>query len=493
MTSPGRFDTRIAIIGSGFGGLGMAIRLLQRGVRDFVVLERAREIGGTWRDNVYPGCACDVESHLYSFSFALNPDWSRSFSSQPEILRYLRDCAGRFGVMPHLRFGHDVRSMRWEDDAQRWRIESSAGVMTASVVVMATGPLSDPIVPELPGIARFAGTSFHSAQWDTSCDLTGKRVAVIGTGASAVQFIPEIQRRVAQLDVYQRTPPWILPRPDRDHTEKERRRFRRHPMLQRLHRVQLYLQHELFVFPFRRPRLMERGQRMAMRHLKGAIADPELRAKLTPDYTMGCKRILLTNDYLPALAKPNVEVITAGIAEVREGTIVDREGVERPTDVIIYATGFRPTDPPLAATTTGRDGRTLGEAWEGSPKAYMGTTVAGFPNFFMLLGPNTGLGHSSVVYMIEAQIEHVLKVLRHMERRGITAMEPHPEAQRRFVSEVDTRMRGTVWTAGRCASWYLDRTGRNSTLWPDFTWRFHRRVSRLRAGDYLARRRGAEA
>ena len=485
-----RVDTRIAIIGSGFGGLGMAIRLLERGIDDFVVLERAREIGGTWRDNSYPGCACDVESHLYSFSFALNPDWSRSFSSQPEILDYLRACAERFGVTPHVRLGCDVRALRWEDDAQRWRIESSAGVTTASVVVVATGPLSDPIVPELPGIARFEGKTFHSAQWDHAYDLAGKRVAVLGTGASAVQFVPEIQKVVAKLDVYQRTPPWILPRPDRDHSAEERRRFRRHPLLQRLHRARLYLQHELFVFPFRRPKLMERGQRMALRHLKRAVADPALRAKLTPRYTMGCKRILLSNDYLPALARANVEVITAGVREVRERSIVDGEGVEREVDAIIYATGFRPTDPPLAATTVGRDGRTLNEAWEGSPKAYMGTTVAGFPNLFMLLGPNTGLGHSSVVYMIEAQIEHVLKVLRLMERRGLAAVEPRAEAQRAFVSRVDSRMRGTVWTAGGCASWYLDGTGRNSTLWPDFTWRFHRRVSRLRARDYAGRRAG---
>ena len=485
-----RVDTRIAIIGSGFGGLGMAIRLLERGIDDFVVLERAREIGGTWRDNSYPGCACDVESHLYSFSFAPNPDWSRSFSSQPEILDYLRACAERFGVTPHVRLGCDVRALRWEDDAQRWRIESSAGVTTASVVVVATGPLSDPIVPELPGIARFEGKTFHSAQWDHAYDLAGKRVAVLGTGASAVQFVPEIQKVVAKLDVYQRTPPWILPRPDRDHSAEERRRFRRHPLLQRLHRARLYLQHELFVFPFRRPKLMERGQRMALRHLKRAVADPALRAKLTPRYTMGCKRILLSNDYLPALARANVEVITAGVREVRERSIVDGEGVEREVDAIIYATGFRPTDPPLAATTVGRDGRTLIEAWEGSPKAYMGTTVAGFPNLFMLLGPNTGLGHSSVVYMIEAQIEHVLKVLRLMERRGLAAVEPRAEAQRAFVSRVDSRMRGTVWTAGGCASWYLDGTGRNSTLWPDFTWRFHRRVSRLRARDYAGRRAG---
>ena len=481
-------DTRIAIIGGGFGGLGMAIQLKKRGIGDFVVLERADDIGGTWRDNSYPGCACDVESHLYSFSFALNPDWTRSFSRQPEIRRYLRDCAERFGVMPHVRFGHEVRAMRWEEDAQRWRIESSAGTLTASVVVVATGPLSDPVVPDLPGAERFRGVSFHSAQWNHACDLTGRRVAVIGTGASAVQFVPEIQRRVAKLDLYQRTPPWILPRLDRDFSEKERRRFRRWPLLQRLHRARIYLQHEALVVLFRHPRMMQRAQRVAFRHLKKTIADPALRAKLTPGYTMGCKRILLTNEYLPALGQPNVEVITTGIGEIRERSIVDRAGVERPVDAIIYATGFRPTDPPLAATTIGLEARTLSETWVGSPKAYLGTMAAGFPNLFMLLGPNTGLGHSSVVYMIEAQLAQVMKVLRYMERAGLSSIEPRAEAQEAFVAEVEGRMRGTVWTAGGCASWYLDVTGRNSTIWPDFTWRFRRRLSRLRARDYLGRR-----
>ncbi|HEX2778348.1 MAG TPA: NAD(P)/FAD-dependent oxidoreductase [Gemmatimonadaceae bacterium] len=490
-TDGARVDTRIAIIGSGFGGLGAAIRLRLRGTSDFVVLERADDVGGTWRDNSYPGCACDVESHLYSFSFALNPEWSRSYSSQPEIWRYLRGCAERYGVMPHVRFGCDVRALAWEEGAQRWRIESSLGTLTASVVIVATGPLSDPIIPLLPGIERFTGRTWHSAQWDHTFELKGKRVAVIGTGASAVQFVPEIAHEVARLDLYQRTAPWILPRPDRDLTERERRRFRRYPILQRLHRARIYAQRELFVLPFRRPRLMERAQKIALHHLKKSISDPELRAKLVPRYTMGCKRILLTNDYLPALTRPNVEVITTGIAEVRERSVVDSAGVERPADAIIYATGFRPTDPPLASTTAGREGKTLREVWEGSPKAYLGTTVSGFPNLFMLLGPNTGLGHSSVVYMIEAQLEHVMKVLRHMERARLSSIEPRAEAQQAFVREVDARMQGTVWTAGGCRSWYLDGTGRNSTLWPDFTWRFRRRVSRLCLADYLTRSAGA--
>ncbi|HEV3049644.1 MAG TPA: NAD(P)/FAD-dependent oxidoreductase, partial [Longimicrobium sp.] len=405
-------DVRIAIIGSGFGGLGTAIRLKQQGVDDFVVLERAGDVGGTWRDNTYPGCACDVQSHLYSFSFAPNPDWSRSFSPQPEIQRYLQRCAREFGILPHVRFHHEVTDTRWDEDAQRWRIQTSQGPLTAQVLVMAAGALSDPVIPDLPGLDRFEGRAFHSAQWDHDYDLRGRRVAVIGTGASAIQFVPEIQPAVERLYVFQRTPPWILPRHQRDLSEAERGLFRRVPAAQRAARGAIYLAREAFVLGFRNPRTMSVAQRVALRHLRKSIADPALRQKLTPDWTMGCKRVLLSNEYLPALAQPNVEVVTDGIVEVRANSIVTADGAERQVDAIIFGTGFQPTDPPLAHHTRGRGGRTLAEVWAGSPAAHVGTTVAGFPNLFMLTGPNTGLGHTSVVYMIEAQIEHLLGALR---------------------------------------------------------------------------------
>ncbi|HEX2091310.1 MAG TPA: NAD(P)/FAD-dependent oxidoreductase [Longimicrobiaceae bacterium] len=471
-------------MGSGFGGLGTAIRLLREGIRDFVVLERADDLGGTWRDNRYPGCACDVQSHLYSFSFAPNPEWSRSFSPQPEIQAYLRRCAGEYGVLPHLRFGHEVRGAEWDEDAQRWRIETSRGPWTASMLVLATGALSDPAVPALPGLERFRGAAFHSARWDPGFDPEGLRMAVVGTGASAVQFVPEIQPRAAALYLFQRTAPWILPRRDRALSRVEQRLFRRFPGAQRLARTRIYLLRELLVPAFRHPRLARLVQRLALRHLRRSVPDPALRARLTPDFTLGCKRVLLSNDYLPALARPNVELVTEGIAEVRERSIVTADGVERPVDALIFGTGFRATDPPLARHLRGREGRTLAEVWAGSPRAHLGTTVAGFPNLFLLLGPNTGLGHSSVVYMIEAQIEHLLGALRHMRRHGAGALEPHPEAQAAWVAEVEARMRGTVWTSGGCRSWYLDATGRNSALWPDFTWRFRRRVARFRPGEY---------
>jgi cation diffusion facilitator CzcD-associated flavoprotein CzcO len=479
------FKARVAIIGSGFGGLGAAIRLKQHGIDDFIIFERAGDVGGTWRDNTYPGCACDVESHLYSFSFAPNPDWTRSFSPQPEIWSYLKRCARDFGVLPHIRFHEEVRESVWDEAAQHWRIETSQGSYTASVLVLASGALSAPVVPRLPGLDGFQGKAFHSARWDHDYDLTGRRVAVIGTGASAIQFVPEIQPKVAKLHLFQRTPPWIIPRHDRALSEFEHRLFRRFPAVQRTARYSIYLFRELFLLGFRHPWLTAQVERMARRHLERSIPDPQFRAKLLPDYSIGCKRILISNDYLPSLIRPNVELVTEGIAEVRSHSIVDRSGVERPVDAIIFGTGFLATDPPLAKHIRGRDGRTLSDVWAGSPQAHVGTTVAGFPNLFILLGPNTGLGHNSVVYMIEAQIEHLLATLSHMWRHGASAIEPRPEAQSAFVAEVQRRMEGTVWIAGRCASWYLDSTGRNSTLWPDFSWRFRRRAERLKADEYV--------
>ena len=479
-------DVRVAIIGAGFGGLGAAIRLLQSGERDFVLLERADTVGGTWRDNTYPGCACDVQSALYSFSFAPNPDWSHSFSRQPEIQAYLETCTDRFGVRPHFRTRCEVLDAQWCAGAERWRIATTRGELTARVLVMAQGALSEPALPTLPGLEHFRGHAFHSARWDHGVDLAGKRVAVVGTGASAIQLVPAIQPTVARLHLFQRTPAWVLPRYDRALGPVERALYRRVPAVQRLARAALTFGREAMVVAFRRPAVARVVQRVARRHMEQAIADPALRATLTPTYVMGCKRILMSNDYFPALAQPNVEVITRGITEVREHGIVGGDGVERPVDAIIFGTGFRPTTPPLAEHVRGREGATLAEAWAGSPTAFLGTTVAGFPNLFMLMGPNTGLGHTSVVLMIEAQLEHVLGALAHMREHDVAALEPRMESQRAWLAEVDARMRGTVWVAGGCASWYLDATGRNSTLWPDTTWRYRRRVARFDPASYTA-------
>jgi len=473
----------IAIVGAGFGGLGAAIRLSQRGYTGIAIFERADELGGTWRDNSYPGCACDVPSHLYSFSFALNPDWSRTFSPQPEIWAYLIACAKRFGVDQYIRFGHDVRGASWDAGTGRWLIETSRGAYTADVLVAAAGPLAEPALPKLPGLETFEGTAFHSARWRHDHDLTGRRVAVVGTGASAIQFIPEIQPQAGHLTVFQRTAPWVMGRRERPITSTERWIYRHIPGTQKIMRVGIYLAREAFVLGFMHPNLMRRMQKFTLGHLRKQVTDPALRAKLTPGFTMGCKRILQSNVYYPALTKPNVDVVTEPIREVRPHGIVTADGVEHRVDTIIFGTGFHVTDMPIAERVRGRDGRTLAEVWQGSPKAYLGATVAGFPNLFLLLGPSTGLGHNSVVFMIECQLDYLLKALAYRRRTG-APIEPSPSAQAAFATEMDDGLAGTVWAQGGCKSWYQDSTGRLSTLWPGATWRYWLRTRRLRTEDY---------
>ena len=384
---------RVAVVGSGFAGVGMAVRLLESGERDFVLLERADDLGGTWRDNVYPGCACDVPSHLYSFSFAPNPDWSRTFSGQAEIWAYLRRVSDERGVTPHVRYGAEVTGAQWDPQAQVWRVDTVRGTLTADVLISGSGALSDPARPAIEGLDAFAGTVFHSAEWDHSHDLTGRRVAVIGTGASAIQFVPEIVKVAGHVDVYQRTPPWILPRPDRAVTPVERAVYRRLPAAQRAMRSLIYWVREAGVLGFTGgPKAVRLAQKRAERHLAKQVADPALRARLTPTYALGCKRVLLSNDYLPALTREHVEVVTDPITEVVPHGVVTADGTVREVDTIILGTGFRITELPFSALVRGDQGQLLSEVWDGSPNAYRGTTVAGFPNLFFLVGPNTGLG-----------------------------------------------------------------------------------------------------
>jgi cation diffusion facilitator CzcD-associated flavoprotein CzcO len=485
---PGAAPTRavdVAIVGAGFGGLGAAIRLQQRGFDDLLIFDRAPDVGGTWWDNSYPGCACDVPSHLYSFSFALNPYWTQTYSRQPEIWDYLRACAARYGLQRKLRLEHTVKAATWDDGENRWLLTTSQGDYTARVLITATGPLSEPAVPEFDGLDTFAGTAFHSARWRHDHDLTGRRVAVVGTGASAVQFVPEIQPRVEQLTLFQRTPAWILPRRTRRITATERAVYRTVPGAQRLARTAIYWWRESWATGFLHPRINRLGQRLSERQLRRQVPDPELRAKLRPDYVMGCKRVLLSGAYWPALTRDNVEVVTEKIRRVDSGGIVTTDGVLHEVDTIIFGTGFRVTDRPVAQTIRGRDGRTLAAAWTPTMRAYLGTAIHGFPNLFLLLGPNTGLGHNSVVLMIEAQLTQIVKALRHMQRVGATAIEPTAAAQRRHTEWVDRAMTGTVWTTGGCTSWYLDATGRNSTLWPGYTAGYQLRLSRFRRGDYV--------
>ena len=474
----------IAIVGSGFSGLGMAIRLKQAGIHDFVVLERADEVGGTWQANTYPGCACDVPSHLYSFSFAPNPDWTQTYSTQPEIWDYLCRCADRFGVRPHVRLNCAVESATWLDHERRWQLETTGGTVRPRVLIAGMGPLTEPRIPDVPGLDAFEGEVWHSARWNHDFDLDGRRVASIGTGASAIQYVPEIAKRVERLHVFQRTPPWVLPHTSRPIRAWERRLYRALPAAQRLVRGGIYAGREALVLGFvKDPRLMKVVERLARRHMERQIDDPELLASVTPDYTIGCKRILPSNRWYRALGRSNVELVTEGVAEVRARSIVAADGSEREVDAIVFGTGFQVTDIPAAHRVRGRGGALLDDLWHGSPRAHLGSTIAGFPNLFFLLGPNTGLGHSSMVYMIESQIEHVLGALRLMRERGAETIEVTPEAQQRSNAALERKLERTVWNTG-CASWYLDRTGRNATIWPDWTWRFRRRVARLDPAEY---------
>ena len=480
-------DVEAVVIGSGFAGLGMAVRLLRDGIDDFVVLERGNEVGGTWRDNTYPGAACDVPSQLYSFSFDLNPRWSRSFSGQPEIFAYLRDVADRYGVRPHLRLGHTVTGAHWDDDIGRWIVVTEHGTWRTRFLITGVGALSDPQIPDLPGLADFQGPVFHSAQWDHDVDLTGKRVAVVGTGASAIQFVPQIQPQVAKLVLYQRTPPWIMPRPDRALRPLEQLVYRHVPPVQRLVRSAIYWGRETFAIGFTRStRLLKAAERIARKHLAAQVPDPELRAKLTPSYVIGCKRILISNDYYPSLSQPNVEVVPAGLARVGDRTVIGSDGSEHEVDAVIFGTGFHVTDMPMASWLHGRDGRSLAEAWQHSGmRAHRGTTVSGFPNLFVLVGPNTGLGHTSQVFMIEQQIGYVARALAETRRRGALTVEVRESVVADEDAQIQQRMARTVWMTGGCASWYLDAHGRNSTLWPDFTFRFRQLLRRFDPTAYV--------
>jgi cation diffusion facilitator CzcD-associated flavoprotein CzcO len=482
----------IAIIGSGFAGLGSAIALANEGYApsDMVLLERRSGLGGTWHDNSYPGCRCDVPSNLYSFSFAPNPDWSETFSGQAEIERYLQSTARRYDVLPRIAFEAELESARWDAGRSVWVLDTVRGSLTADIVISGGGGLSEPSLPDLPGRSTFAGTSFHSAQWNHDHDLTGRRVAIIGTGASTIQFLPHVQREAGHITLFQRTPPWVFPHRNRPTRRIERLAFRSLPWTQRFSRARNYWTGEfvLGTMLIRNSPMLKRLERLAKAFLARQVADPELRATLTPTYTPGCKRLLQSNDYYPALQRPNVSVETEKIIELMPEGVVTADGVLHEVDTIIYGTGFRITDNPMAERVVGRDGRTLKEHWASSGvgmSAYCGTTIPGFPNFFMLAGPNTGIGHTSLVVMIEAQVAHVTGALRAMRRRQATSVEVRGDVASRWATEIQVKAAPTVWNSGGCSSWYLDEAGRNTTLWPDYTFRFIRRARQFDPGDYL--------
>lgn len=477
---------RVAVIGSGFGGLGAAVRLRREGVTDFVVLERAGSVGGTWRDNSYPGCACDVPSHLYSFSFAPNPDWPRTFSGQEHIRAYLEHVADVFRLRPHIRFDSEVKMMTWDAERLCWDIETSSGRLSADVVVSATGPLSDPKIPDIPGLDSFPGKVFHSARWDHDYDLRGKRVAMVGTGASAIQIVPAVQPEVERLTLFQRTPPWVMPRVDRAISGVERRLHQKLPFTTYARRGLLWGIRELQVQAFtKHPNELGLVEKLAKSNMARAIKDPALRAKLTPDYRIGCKRILLSSTYYPALAQPNVDLVASGLSEVRGSTLVAADGTETEVDAIVFGTGFHVTDMPIADRVVGADGRTLAEAWQGGMEALRGASAAGFPNWMTIIGPNTGLGNSSMILMIESQLNYMADFVRQLDvLGGRAALDARPSAVAAWNRRVQERMQRTVWNTGGCTSWYLDASGRNTTVWPGTTTEFRRATRRVDIAEY---------
>ena len=485
----------VLIIGTGFSGLGMAIRLKQAGV-DFIVLERADDLGGTWRDNHYPGCACDVQSHLYSFSFEPNPDWSRQFAPQPEIWAYLRKCAVKYGVLPEIRFKAEVVNARFDEGRSVWSVTTADGRrFEGQSLVWGDGALSNPFIPQTKGSETFEGEMFHSAVWRHDVDMRGKRIAVIGSGASAIQFVPQIAPKSAKIDYYQRTAPWVMPKPDFVRSELSKKLFSSFPVLQKLVRGLTYVTLESRVLGFViHPKIMDMLQFVGMRHIKKYIKDPAKRKAVTPPFKPGCKRVLISNDYYAALARDNVEIITDNIAEITPKGVVTKDGKCRDADVIIWGTGFSIQELVPHGMFNGIGGRDLSDMWKsrGGPEAFLGMTVSGFPNLFFMMGPNTGLGHSSMVYMIESQIQYALDAILLMRQNGVKHIDVKPEVQESFVQQMQKRLKGTVWASG-CKSWYVNESGKNTTLWPGFTFRYRQATSAFKPADYALRKQGIEA
>ena len=471
-TTPRR--TGIAIIGSGFGGLAMAIRLLQSGYQDFMILEKAGEVGGTWRENKYPGAACDVQSHMYSFSFAPKTDWSKRYANCHEIHQYILDTTEKFALRPYCQFNHEVTGAYYQEDSAQWRLEiKDNSPILAQFVVLASGPLHVPQIPKLKGLENFKGKVFHSAQWDHDYDLRGKRVASIGTGGSAVQYVPEIAKDVAQLYVYQRTAAWVIPRDERKYLQIDKTLFEKFPFIRKVHRARLYWTNESRVVPIFKPELMKYGQKLAEAFIRFQVKDKQIAKKLTPDYIMGCKRILISNKYYPTFNRNNVELVTEGIQEVTENSIIDKNGQERQVDCIIYGTGFI-TDPRIYMKDfplKGANGHDLMQDWKENAESYYGILTKGFPNLFQLVGPNTGLGHNSIIFMIEAQVEYILKVLNIMKKQGADSIEVKAEVQDQFNEKVQKDLSNTVWSSG-CNSWYTNAEGKNFSLWSGYTWKY---------------------
>jgi cation diffusion facilitator CzcD-associated flavoprotein CzcO len=487
MSHTGTPRVAVAIVGAGFSGLGMAIQLKRAGIDDFVVFEKSSALGGTWSENTYPGSACDTMSLLYSYSFAPKRDWSRMFPRQAEILDYLGQCADRYDVRRHIRFGTTVTGAQYDDESAEWRIYTAEGeAVRAKVAVFALGLLHVPHYPAIPGRQAFRGAMFHSSQWDHTYDLAGKRVAVVGTGGSAIQFVPEIADRAAHVTVFQRTPPWILPKPDRRLTRVEKWLFRVLPVTLRAYRAAIYWAHEVLGVILRTGPLLGLLEKYALSYLRRQVPDRELRRKLTPDYRLGCKRPLVSNDYYRTLTRPDVDLVTTGVERITEDAVVTADGTEHRVDTIIFGTGFHACDvfQQANADIVGKEGVKLLNVWRDGMEAYLGLAAAGFPNLFFVLGPNS-VGDNSTVFMVEAQVRYILACVRLLLSDPRTkAVAVRPQVQADFNAKLQRRLRKEVWSVGGCTSWYLDADGVNRTLWPGSSVRFWLRTRRPRARDF---------
>ncbi|MBI1785875.1 NAD(P)/FAD-dependent oxidoreductase [Candidatus Sumerlaeota bacterium] len=468
-----------AIIGSGFAGICMAIQLRKAGIENFLVFEKSDSLGGTWRDNTYPGAACDVPSFLYSFSFEIKTDWSKKFAEQPEILGYLEHCARKYGVEPHLRFKTEIAEARYDDSAGTWRLRTAAGnEFAARVLISGTGQLNRPLIPHFQGLESFAGTQFHSARWRHDYDLTGKRVGVIGNGASALQFIPLTAPRTSKLTLFQRSANWIVPKPDHDYTPKEKAFYTRHRLLSRLYRWYIYLLLEARWPVFSRESWMGRWfARASAARIAKIVRDPHLRQALTPDYAVGCKRVLQSGDYYEALTRDNVEVVTSPIEQVEPCGIRVADGSFHELDAIIFGTGFETTHFLAPMRVEGKGGITLDQAWIEGAEAYLGIAVSGFPNFFLLYGPNTNLGHNSIIFMIECQAGYIMQCLEWMKRRNLRALDVARGRMDDYNKEIQATLARSVWATG-CSSWYKTGAGKVTNNWAYSTIRYWWRLRR---------------
>lgn len=479
-------STQVAIIGAGFGGLAMAIRLIQANIHDFIILEKANDVGGTWRENQYPGAACDVQSHMYSLSFAPKTDWSKRYAEAPEIFDYIQDLIQEYDLKKYIQFNQEVISAQYDEDHFNWHLALKNGQqIDAQFVIFASGPLHVPQIPQIKGIEKFKGEVFHSSQWNHKYNLNQKNVASIGTGGSAIQYIPEIAAKVKNLYVLQRTPAWVIPRDERAYNTLDKKLFQRFEWFRKLHRARLYWSNESRVVPIVKPQIMKYGQKLAEAFIKFQVKDQQTAKKLIPDYVMGCKRILISNKYFPTFNRDNVELITDAIQEITEDSIITKDGKARQIDCLIYGTGFI-TDPRIYLKSFdcyGENGLELKQAWKDGAESYYGVITKGFPNLFQLLGPNTVLGHNSVIFMIESQVNYILQLIQMVQKTQTQAVVVKAEIQDQFNEKVQKQLEGTVWQSG-CVSWYQQDGGKNFALWPTYTWKFWLETRRLNPNDF---------